>query len=96
MDVPELVQRALEASRKEAFDKSCTPPVGRLLELFAAAAGPGTVAELGTGCGVGSAWLLSGLPEGGRLVSVDSSPVNHRAVTELFSDVPNARFLCGD
>lgn len=46
MDVPEVVQRALEASRKEGFDKSCTPPVGRLLELFAAAAGPGTVAEL--------------------------------------------------
>lgn len=61
MDVPEVVQRALDASRKEGFDKSCTPPVGRLLELFAAAAGPGTVAELGTGCGVGSAWLLSGL-----------------------------------
>lgn len=30
------------------------------------------------------------------MVSVDSSPVYHRVVTELFGNAPNARFLCGD
>jgi predicted O-methyltransferase YrrM len=96
MNVPKRVQRALEASRQGGFDKNCTPEVGSLLALLAAAAGPGTVAELGTGCGVGSAWLLSGLREGGRFVGVDANPAHHRVVTELFGDVPNTRFLCGD
>lgn len=96
MHVPDGVRRALEASQKQGFEKSCTLEVGRLLGLLAAAAGPGAVAELGTGCGVGSAWLLSGLPEEGRLVSVDANPAHHRAVTKLFGDAPNAQFLCGD
>ena len=74
---PDDVQRALELSRAHGFKNSCTPEVGRLLQLFAAAAGPGTVAELGTGCGVGSAWLLSGLREGQMFVSVESDPARH-------------------
>lgn len=94
--IPDTVESALEASRKGGFDKSCTPPVGRLLRLLAAAAGPGTVAELGTGCGVGSAWLLSDLREGRRFVSVDTNPAHHRVVTGLFGDAPNVHFLCGD
>lgn len=96
MNVPAEVQRALEGSREQEFTASCIPEVGRLLQLLVAAAGPGTVAELGTGCGVGSAWMLSGLREGQRLVSAESDPAYHQAVSELFGDVPNAHFLCGD
>ncbi len=96
MNLPDDVQRALEESRKLSFTNSCTPEVGRLLRLFVAAAGPGTVAELGTGCGVGSAWLLSGLREGQTFVSVESYPVYHQRVSELFGNTLNATFLCGD
>lgn len=96
MNVPEGVQRALELSRERGLANSCTPEVGRLLRLFVAAAGPGTVAELGTGCGVGSAWLLSGLREGQTFVSVEFNAAHHRAVSKLFGDNPNAHFLNGD
>lgn len=96
MSVPDNVQRALELSRTHGFDNSCTPEVGSLLQLFVAAAGPGMVAELGTGCGVGSAWLLSGLREGQTFVSVESGQAHHQAVSEWFGDIPNATFLCGD
>lgn len=96
MNLPDDVQRALEESRKLGFTNSCTPEVGRLLRFFVAAAGPGTVAELGTGCGVGSAWLLSGLREGQTFVSVESNPAYHRRVSELFGNTPNATFLCGN
>ena len=96
MNLPENVKRALEGSRELGFSNSCTPEVGRLLQLFVAAAGPGTVAELGTGCGVGSAWLLAGLREGQTFVSVESNRTYHQAVSELFGDLPNAHFLHGD
>ncbi len=58
MNLPDDVQRALEGSREFSFNNSCTPEVGRLLRLFVAAAGPGAVAEFGTGCGVG--WAARG------------------------------------
>lgn len=96
MSVPEEARRALELSRANGFRNNCTPEVARLLQVLAAAAGPGTVAELGTGCGVGSAWLLSGLCEEQTFVSVESNPTYHQAVSELFGDTPNARFLHGD
>ena len=96
INFPDDVQKALELSRAHGFTKNCTPEVGRLLQLFAAAAGPGTVAELGTGCGVGSAWLLSGLREEQTFVSVESDSAYHQAVSELLSNVLNATFLCGD
>lgn len=96
MNVPGKVRRALEGNLEQEFGGSCTPEVGRLLQLLVAAAGPGTVAELGTGRGVGSAWLLSGLREGQRFVSAESDLAHHSAVAGLFGDVPNAHFLCGD
>lgn len=96
MNVPNNVRRALELSRAHGFGSSCTPEVGRLLQVLVAAAGPGTVAELGTGCGVGSAWLLSGLREGQTFVSVEPDPARRQAVSELFGDVNDTRFLCGD
>ena len=96
MNLPEGVKRALEGSRELGFSNSCTPEVGKLLQLFVAAAGPGTVAELGTGCGVGSAWLLSGLREGQAFVSVESDLARYQSVSERFGDIPNAHFLHGD
>ena len=95
MNVPNNVRRALELSRAHGFSNSCTPEVGRLLQVLVAAASPGTVAELGTGCGVGSAWLLSGLREGQTFVSIESDPARRQAVSELFGDTPNTHFLCG-
>lgn len=95
MSVPDNVRRALELSRTHGLDNSCTPEVGSLLQLFVAAAGPGTVAELGTGCGVGSAWLLSGLHGGQTFVSVESDSVLHQSVAERFGTIPNVTFLCG-
>ena len=96
MNVPSNVLGALELSRAHGFSNSCTPEVGRLLQVLVAAAGPGTVAELGTGCGVGSAWLLSGRRDGQTFVSVELNKAYHQAVVELFGDDPNAHFLHGD
>jgi len=59
---PELVRQALARARRQDFAYSCEDPVGPLLAALAAAVPDGgRILELGTGAGVGTAWLVSGL-----------------------------------
>jgi predicted O-methyltransferase YrrM len=60
--VPELVAAATGRARSVGFDLSCEPAVGGLLAVLAAhLPGGSRILELGTGAGVGTAWLVSGL-----------------------------------
>ncbi len=59
---PELVTAAAGMSRSAGFALSCEPAVGRLLAVLAAHLPAGArVLELGTGTGVGTAWIVFGL-----------------------------------
>ena len=54
------------------------PPTGAVLRLLAAAASAKAVVELGTGAGVSSLWLLSGMRPDGVLTSVDAEGEHQR------------------
>jgi demethylmenaquinone methyltransferase/2-methoxy-6-polyprenyl-1,4-benzoquinol methylase len=56
------------------FSQSCEPAVGRLLATLAASVpNGGRILELGTGCGVGTAWLVEGLRSRGgvELITIE-------------------------
>jgi demethylmenaquinone methyltransferase/2-methoxy-6-polyprenyl-1,4-benzoquinol methylase len=60
--LPELVAAATGRARSAGFDLSCDPSVGGLLAVLAAHLPAGSrILELGTGAGVGTAWIVSGL-----------------------------------
>jgi predicted O-methyltransferase YrrM len=60
--MPALVAEATRRARSAAFPLSCDPAVGRLLAVLAAQLPAGArVLELGTGAGVGTAWIVSAL-----------------------------------
>lgn len=60
--IPSLVRAAIARARQRGFSLSCDPAVGRLLAVLAAHLPAGArVLELGTGTGVGTAWITSGL-----------------------------------
>jgi demethylmenaquinone methyltransferase/2-methoxy-6-polyprenyl-1,4-benzoquinol methylase len=64
-EVPAVVRAAYDRAEAAGFRVSCEPGVGWLLAaLGAAVPAGGRVLELGTGVGVGLAWITSGL--GGR------------------------------
>ncbi|HET7515381.1 MAG TPA: hypothetical protein VFJ60_11320, partial [Gaiella sp.] len=69
MTVPPLVARAKAAAAALGFEKSCRDEDGMLLHVLAGRRGLDRVAEIGTGAGVGTAWLASALPPGVPLVS---------------------------
>lgn len=94
-DIPDLVTRTLDLARQRGFISSTRHETGRLLAALAASRA-GTLAELGTGTGVGSAWLTSGAPKGTRIVSAELDPALAEDVQGIFADVDNVEIVAGD
>jgi predicted O-methyltransferase YrrM len=67
-DLPDVVQRAFDVCRSAGYVSFCRNETGRLLATLAATRG-GTMAEFGTGCGVGTAWLRSGVRNGAHILT---------------------------
>ncbi|MEU6846900.1 class I SAM-dependent methyltransferase [Streptomyces sp. NPDC046716] len=78
------------------FAKSCLREVGRLLRAAAASKPRGTIAESGTGAGVGAAWLDSGLGGGARLVTVERDEGLARRAAGIFVGDDRVSVLHGD
>lgn len=55
----------------------------------------GRIAELGTGIGCGTAWLASGLPPSGTIVTVDIDARCSELAARAVAD-PRVRFVVGD
>lgn len=93
---PPQVAAAARLAAEIGFRYSCIPEVGRLLRLAAAAKPGGVIAESGTGCGVGTAWLQSGLDPGARLITVERDEDLARRAADLFAPDERVRVLTGD
>ena len=94
--LPPLVEKALAEAERLGFARSCLPEVGRLLHVLAASRGRERVAEIGTGTGVGAAWLVSALPPAVPFFTAESDPERAAGARELFRDDENVHVLEGD
>jgi len=72
---PAALSRITRSSAEIGFTLASEPRTGSLLRTLAAAKPGGHLLELGTGTGVGTAWLLDGMDPEARLETVDSDPV---------------------
>jgi len=93
---PALAARARALAGAAGFDRSSSPEAGRLLSVLAASRPGGRLAEIGTGCGVGAAWLASGLQDGATLVTVELDPDRAEAAGALLAEAPGVEALAGD
>lgn len=96
LPVPDGVARARRAASAAGFPYSCSEPTGRLLAVLAASRPSGRVAESGTGLGVGTAWLASGLGPAGTVVTVEREPSRAGTAAALLADDPRVTVLTGD
>ncbi|WP_234009087.1 NUDIX domain-containing protein [Deinococcus sp. NW-56] len=94
--LPPLVARAVAGAQAHGFSHSCSLETGRLLRTLAASHPGGRVLELGSGWGVGTAWLLSGMAIGARLLTVDADPACAEAVASLLAGDPRAEVRYAD
>ena len=93
---PALVGRARSLAEQLGFERSCIPEVGRLLHVLAARRGVRRAAAIGSGCGVGAAWIVSALDPAVPFFTVELDAARARAVAGLFADDENAHVLHGD
>ncbi|MGN0064618.1 MAG: O-methyltransferase [Nocardioides sp.] len=94
-ELPDIVQRAFAVSRKAGYVSFCRNETGRLLAALAATRG-GTMAEFGTGCGVGTAWLRSGVRNGAHILSAELDAKLAEAAQEIFVDDELVDVLAAD
>jgi len=104
---PELVERAYAAARAIGFPLSredpghgrgsaSLPGTGRFLAMLAAGCHGGRIAELGTGAGIGTAWMSGAMPADCDLVTAELDPVRAAAAAELFAGDPRVEVLTGE
>lgn len=74
----------------------CIDEVGRLLMALAASVTEGVIGEIGTGAGVGTAWLAEGKRNEVALLSVEKEARLAQAAGELFQDENGVEILQGD
>ena len=94
-ELPDIVSRAFDVSRKAGYVSFCRNETGRLLAALAATR-DGTMAEFGTGTGVGTAWLRSGLRGDARILTAELDPKLAGAAAEIFQDDPQVEVLAAD
>lgn len=93
---PAVVGDILRDTQALGFTMACEPEVGALLATLAAGKPGGRALEIGTGTGVGTAWLLSGLNAGARLVSVDNDPVVQAVAARHLGHDPRLTLITAD
>jgi predicted O-methyltransferase YrrM len=104
---PRLVERAIALARAEGFPltreeagsggpSASLPDAGRFLAVLAAGCCGGRIAELGTGVGVGSAWMSSAMPADCTLLTAELDASRAAAARALLSGDPRVQVLTGD
>ena len=94
-ELPPIVSRAFDVSRRAGYVSFCRNETGRLLATLAATRG-GTMAEFGTGCGVGTAWLRSGVRGDADILTAELDPKLAEAAAEIFREDDHVEVLQAD
>ena len=94
-DLPAVVSRAFDVSRRSGYASFCRNETGRLLATLAATR-TGTLAEFGTGTGVGTAWLRSGIRGDARILTAELDPGLAEAAARIFEDDDQVEVLAAD
>ena len=111
LKVPAIVQAAKRTAVDAGFDlrpggnpiggspvgpSACLDEVGSLLRALATSMPQGRIGEVGTGAGVGTAWLAAGLSSTATLTSVELVPHLASAARSLFTQQQNVSVITGD
>ena len=95
METPPLVARAIALADSLGYEKSCRPEDGALLHVLAARRGLTRAAEIGTGAGVGAAWIVSALSPQTPFFTAELDPDLAVRAARLFAADPNVTVLVG-
>lgn len=96
LDTPRSLEPLLAESRNLGFHMSSDNEVGALLRTLATTKPGGKFLELGTGTGMGTAWILEGMDSKASLVSVESNAEFLSCAEHVLGSDPRISFLNED
>jgi predicted O-methyltransferase YrrM len=106
-EFPPLVERARALARQAGFPltreeagpdrpSACLPGVGRFLAVLAAGCAGGRIGELGTGAGVGAAWIAGAMPADCLLITAEIDERLAGLAREMLDEDPRVKVITGD
>ncbi len=106
-EFPPLVLRAQTLAQRAGFPltrqqagpagpSASLPGVGRFLAMLAAGCLGGRIGELGTGVGIGAAWMASAMPVDCVLITVEIDQYRAATAREVLSADPRVEVITGD
>jgi len=72
-DIPEVYEKLKEATDRLQFNMASDLQTGSLLKTLVASKPSGRILELGTGTGLATSWIINGMDERARLVTVENN-----------------------
>ena len=72
LNPPPILEDLIHATKNAGFKLASEPQTGSLLRTLAASKPSGKFLEIGTGTGIGTAWLLAGMDQDSSLISVEN------------------------
>jgi predicted O-methyltransferase YrrM len=93
---PPVLAQILEETAGLNFTMASEPKTGALLRALAASKPAGRLLELGTGTGVGTAWLLAGMDAASTLTTVDIDPKTQNVARKALGSDPRLSFVLED
>jgi predicted O-methyltransferase YrrM len=94
--VPLALPTILRDTETRGFTMASEPQTGALLRTLAASKPGGRLLELGTGTGVGTAWLLDGMDATARLETVDRDEAGVAVARKHLGRDPRVTFHVAD
>jgi predicted O-methyltransferase YrrM len=93
---PPNLATIIEATSEMQFGMSSESLVGALLRLLVASKPGGRFLELGTGTGIATAWLLSGMDAAASLVTVDNDGAVQEIAKRVLGSDPRLSIVTSD
>ncbi len=94
-DIPVQYEDILNETKRLAFTMASDLQTGSLLKTLVASKPSAKILELGTGSGLATSWLLSGMDANARLVTVDNNQVLINIAKQYLPD-ERIHFVCAD
>lgn len=93
---PSQAADILRDTKAIRFINGCDQLTGALLRTLAASKPGGKFLEIGTGTGLGTAWLLDGMDKKAHLTTVEINPDTVAIAQRYLGDDPRVKFVIGD
>ena len=94
-DVPVQYESIAEATKAIEFNMASDLQTGSLLKTLVASKPSGTILELGTGTGLATSWIIDGMDEGTRLITVENNELLIDIAKKALQD-PRVEFVLAD